>query len=106
MNEQFRQGDVFLEKIDIKLPKSIELIEKDNGRTILAYGEVTGHAHAIKSDSVKYYKDKKTTKLYLVVDNIAKLQHEEHDEIVLKPGIYEVVRQREYTPEAIRYVAD
>ena len=35
-----------------------------------------------------------------------RLVHEQHAAIVLGPGVYEVVRQREYTPEAIRRVVD
>ena len=107
MKEQFRQGDVFVEKCDISIVKeNFEEIPKDNNRTILAYGEVTGHAHAITSNSVAYVKEKNKGKLYLVVDNDAKLKHEEHKEIPLPAAIYEVIRQREYTPEEIRYVAD
>lgn len=107
MRDQFRQGDVFIEKCDVPIQEeNFEKIPKDNNRTILAYGEVTGHAHAITSEHVNYVKEKNTSKLYLIVDNTAKLKHEEHNEIPLAPAIYEVVRQREYTPEEIRYVAD
>ena len=36
----------------------------------------------------------------------ASVQHQEHAAIALEPGDYEVVLQREYTPEAIRRVRD
>jgi hypothetical protein len=36
----------------------------------------------------------------------AALEHDEHDTITLPPGSYRIVRQREYAPEEIRYVAD
>lgn len=36
----------------------------------------------------------------------ARIVHEEHGPITLTTGLYRVVRQREYTPTAIRNVAD
>lgn len=109
---QYRQGDVFVEVSGVSIESfkssgNFELLNKDeHGRIVLAYGEATGHAHAIKNSDVRYYREKNTNKLYLVVDNTAKLQHEEHKEIELKPKVYEVIRQREYTPKKIKYVAD
>jgi hypothetical protein len=43
---QFRQGDVYLRRVEA-LPKELREIPRDGGRIILAYGELTGHAHAI-----------------------------------------------------------
>lgn len=43
---QIRQGDVLLQAID-KLPAGCSEIKPDGNRIVLAYGEVTGHAHAI-----------------------------------------------------------
>ncbi len=40
-----RQGDVLLAKIE-KLPKDAIEIKTEESRVVLAYGEVTGHAHA------------------------------------------------------------
>lgn len=46
----FRQGDVLLRRVS-SIPKSAKAAEKKdqpgNSRIVLAYGEVTGHAHAI-----------------------------------------------------------
>ena len=45
--------------------------------------------------------------LYLRVgEEGVRIIHEEHDPIILDPGNYEIVRQREYSPEQIRNVAD
>jgi hypothetical protein len=41
-----RQGDVALVLVT-KLPEGCAEIPNDRGRIVLAYGEVTGHAHAI-----------------------------------------------------------
>lgn len=102
---QYRQGDVFIRKID-KLPKNLAPIEPDNGRNILAYGEVTGHAHALEATETKLYSASNDNVFLRVVSETALLTHEEHTEIKLPAGFYEVIRQREYMPEEIRYVAD
>lgn len=104
-----RQGDVLLRRV-ASLPKSAQVAEKKdqagNRRIVLAYGEVTGHAHAIYDlDSVDVFVTS-TGMMYLKVSKDAALQHEEHGTITLPPGNYERTIQREYSPEQIRNVAD
>jgi hypothetical protein len=41
-----RQGDVLLTPV-LSLPVGLKEVPLDKGRIVLAYGEVTGHAHAI-----------------------------------------------------------
>lgn len=105
---QIRQGDVFLELIED--PSSIEVGERvalDKGRVVLAYGEVTGHAHAIEGGGAILFRGKAANEdRFLRVLRIVDLTHEEHSKIALTPGLYRVRRQREYTPEEIRTVAD
>ncbi len=43
-----RQGDVLVLEID-DIPKDARRVPRDDGRVVLAYGEVTGHAHAIRA---------------------------------------------------------
>ena len=43
---KFRQGDVGLIPV-ASLPDGAKKVPRDKGRIVLAYGEVTGHAHAI-----------------------------------------------------------
>lgn len=43
---QARQGDVFIKAV-AKIPADAKVKPRDNGRVVLAYGEATGHAHAI-----------------------------------------------------------
>ena len=43
---------------------------------------------------------------YLQVVETTALKHEEHATVPLPKGVYRVVQQREYSPEAIRNVAD
>lgn len=100
-----RQGDVLLMKVD-KLPKDIKTKKTDNNRTVLAYGEVTGHAHAIYTKTVRLYKGENPFEQFLAVVKDSELRHEEHDTINLPAGFYKVIQQREYQPEEIRAVRD
>lgn len=111
---QYRQGDVLVEQIRRKRARTGRLVT-DAGRVILAYGEVTGHAHAVVEDdrrspmeelpAAQLFEEPDGAR-YLFVDRPCALVHEEHGRIALAPGCYRVVRQREYSPEAIRNVAD
>lgn len=102
----FFQGDVGIKKIS-KLPENLKEVSPDNGRNILAYGEVTGHAHALPIDNTKLYRSNDNNRLYLVVNNTSLLTHEEHDPIELGDGVYEIIQQREYDDEnEWRAVAD
>ena len=48
-----RQGDVLLIRV-AALPSVLTERPTDAGRVVLAYGEVTGHAHAVRGD-VRHY---------------------------------------------------
>ncbi len=98
----YRQGDVAASKVE-KLPKGSTKVLNE-GKIILAYGEVTNHHHRFEDGGVALYEyegDK-----YIKVEAKANLRHEEHDLITFEPGIYKVIQQREYSPEAIRKVTD
>lgn len=124
--QQFRQGDVLIVMVD-SLPKNVVAKPRDNGRVVLAYGEVTGHAHAIVEKKVVHYDapdaisaaeallasvglrrqltaENQPTFLELATE--APLQHEEHGTIKLPAGTAVVIRQREYSPTELRSVAD
>lgn len=100
----YRQGDVMLICVD-SIPAGGSPVARDKGRIVLAYGEVTGHAHAIEEEQVTMYEVDEALR-YLDVQLEAFLRHEEHGVIALAPGFYRVVRQNEYTPEVIHNVAD
>lgn len=104
----YRQGDVMIQRVEIELPADAESVEPDRGRVILAYGEVTGHAHAIKAGpTVQLLTVPGQDDRWLRIGSDgAELRHEEHATIALPPGLYRVRIQREYSPEAIRRVAD
>jgi hypothetical protein len=99
----YRQGDVLIERI-ASIPKTATKQKAENGRIILAHGEATGHHHSLDIDSADWWKS--GTDQFLNVTNPAKVVHQEHGAIELPRGKYRVLRQREYSPEAIRNVAD
>ena len=70
---------------------------------IVVEGEVTGHAHRLLSGQVL---EAAQQLLYLDILMHTQVVHEEHRAISLEPGMYQVIRQREYSPEAIRLVID
>jgi len=99
----YRQGDVLLQQIDT-LPAGASPVEWDE-RVILAYGEVTGHAHAISTNYATMYTWEGDR--LLEIKPGARLVHEEHATITLPAGYYKVIQQREYVPQALpRDVAD
>lgn len=110
---QFRQGDIFLEKIyfipewEPSTRTSIEGPDIENS-IILALGEATGHAHAIRNNIGKtvLMKDKNSENYFIMVLQESELTHEEHNKITLPIGNYRIIRQRQYTPKKIIQVAD
>lgn len=82
---------------------SIPADAKKLKRKELAFGEVTGHAH--RTDIGDLFETKEG-KLYLKVEKIAKISHEEHKTITLDPGCYHVNIKRQYTPEGWEAVRD
>ena len=72
-------------------------VARDDGRIVLAYGEQTGHAHAI-ADADAELIELETGERFLVTARGVSLRHEEHEAVELPPGSYRVVRQREYVP--------
>ena len=119
-----RQGDVLLTPI-AKLPAGCTEVPLDKGRIVLAYGEVTGHAHAIadhgqtlrQRDAAAEVAEAAIARAkarllvapsgerYLEVKEPVNLTHEEHTAHTIQPGIYQVPTQVEYAPAELRRVA-
>ena len=125
---QLRQGDVQIQQV-AGLPAGCKPITPEGHRIVLAHGEVTGHAHAIYDHLVQRQagpgaadeiaeaaiaRAQAKAKLwqaadgvrYLEVTETVTLRHEEHTQHTLPPGIYKLPTQVEYTPAALRRVAD
>ncbi|MFX0204583.1 MAG: hypothetical protein ACFFDT_01245 [Candidatus Hodarchaeota archaeon] len=99
-----RQGDLLLKKVD-KLPKRARTVKSD----VILEGEATGHAHRIIDGEIfRFWSQSSGDQLFVKADKGATLVHEEHTKIKLVPGIYEVIRQREYDPdtETTQWVMD
>lgn len=123
-----RQGDVLLTPVSA-IPAGCTEVPHDKGRIVLAYGEVTGHAHAIADHVVAkpmtpgaademaeaaIARAKTKARLltapsgerFLEVTEPVTLRHEEHDPHVIAPGFYQLPQQMEYTPAELQRVAD
>ena len=101
-NKQGRQGDVLLVKVEaIGEGKPIP---RENGKIVLAYGEVTGHSHVIASPFVKWIEVE--GERYVESDKSFQVKHDEHTTEWFAPGTYLVIQQSEYTPVAIVTVRD
>jgi hypothetical protein len=107
----YRQGDVLVIPVE-SIPERLDPVGLENGRVVLAHGEVTGHAHAIKAEGAALFRDPKLMAVFMRVSGDAPvaLEHDDHGTIMIPPGKYQVVRQREYSPGAVRgafrYVVD
>jgi hypothetical protein len=76
--------------------------KQEEKRCVLAYGEVTGHAHAFYGEDVAELEGNKL----IIKQANAELKHEEHSTHVFEPGIGEVTIQREYQMGEIKRVMD
>jgi hypothetical protein len=118
MDVMFRQGDVLVLRVEGDAGELGERVAepRDDGRVVLAYGEVTGHAHAIVDEAATLWRLAGDDRLLLVGgDTAVALRHEEHATIMVPPGAYVVRRQREFAPDGedeasafdrTRYVCD
>lgn len=95
----YRQGDLLFIRQDTR-PEA-DLTPRQS--KVIVAGEATGHAHRLTAGTILETPD---GTLYLDLLYPAKVVHEEHDPITLDSGFWLVVRQREYSPEAIRTVLD
>ena len=101
----YRQGDILLVRVHA-IPDGGRAVEAEDGRLILARGEVTGHHHSVAVADAELV-DVEARGVFLRIMEATPLVHQEHAAIVLAPGAYEVRRQREYEPgELPRQVAD
>lgn len=124
---QIRQGDVLIVPVKA-LPAGCVEVPNDRNRIVLAYGEVTGHAHAIADHRVHQPRPGAAGEIadaaiaraqakarlwqapsgerFLEVTHQVNLTHEEHTAHAIPPGIYRLPVQVEYTPSELRRVED
>ena len=82
---QKQQGDVLFKKVDTT-PKQSKPIPRKNGKFVLAEGEVTGHSHVIDAEEFV----SATGGEKFLVDPVEPAVHEEHGQVVLEPGIWQI----------------
>ena len=99
MNLIIRQGDVLI------IPSDIAAVGTKLPHLTLAEGEVTGHRHRISNGEAELF-DRDGILYLKVLSPTAILTHEEHAEVTIPQGNWEIKIQREYSPEGWRYVAD
>jgi hypothetical protein len=110
---QIRHGDVLLVQVEASECKGNSTTDR-----LLAEGEGHNHGHVIEGD-VSIYRngDDRFTTHFLEVKKGATLKHVlidrgvwtgEHTDILVPPGTYKVVKQREYDPyeQKVREVND
>ncbi len=103
------QGDVAFTRIDA-LPSGVVTAVAEDGNYVVAHSE-TGHNHVVAERSARMYNDINNSLVgYLVVEDVANLKHlrnyDTHETVQFDVGVYRINRQREYTPEGLRRVAD
>lgn len=113
--ERCAQGDVMFIRVD-SIPADAKLVTADSrGYFVIAKSE-THHDHVVKAaPNVQFYTTSDPQISYLQVIEATDametvLEHlrafDTHEAIRIDAGIYELRRQREYTPEGWRRVAD
>lgn len=113
------QGDILFRALSEKevedIRKTSTKVEPENGVYILAHSE-TGHHHVIAAGSNVLERIPSSnlpegiTACLLVMNEPGVLEHirsfDTHEPILFEKGAYEIRRQREYTPQGLRQVAD
>jgi hypothetical protein len=99
MRAHARQGDLLFLRQDTR-PGATLIARRSR---VIVEGEATGHAHRFQAGTILQAPD---GALSLEVPHTTQVVHEEHGPITLDPGLWPVVRQREYSPEAIRTVRE
>lgn len=102
------QGELFLVRVN-SIPKNAKKAKAVDGKFICGHSE-TGHHHVVDAKSAVMYDTDDAMVSYLNVEKETKLTHERgfdtHQPLTLLPGVYKIQRQREFTPEGWRAVAD
>lgn len=117
-----RQGDVTLVRVDERPPFVREASRDKHGRVVLAYGEASGHAHALHGQNVTGFRAQtREMAAFAGLDYIEvgggealDLKHEysdgrwthEHKPVTLAPGKYLRAVQVDEDDEGVREVAD
>ncbi len=114
MNKLYGHGDVIVKQIK-EIPEGLKVKKTTEGFNVLAYGEITGHAHCLVSDKTIVFEDGE--KMYLKCTEEVELKHQKldgtqaqdaHQTITLPKGDYQIgiVKEFDYFTGESRNVAD
>jgi len=95
----YRQGDIFMVSV-AAVPGTAK--PRPTRRLVIARGEATGHAHVLERPAERgataQLLDNGRDLYARIVGGSATVTHEEHGAIMLPPGEYQIVHQREFVP--------
>lgn len=102
---QVRQGDLLLESVEA-VPDGPEAAPENRSEgavLVIAEGEASGHAHAVRAAGVTFLVPPERGPSDLVlgwlrVEAQAALRHEQHAAVELPAGLYRITQQRRYDP--------
>lgn len=100
----YRHGDLLIMPVEL-IPKGLSP-KKD---TVLLEGEASNHFHRLGGGTVFKEEPRINNNFllgYFEIPTETPLTHEEHKTIILPPGKYKFMSQREYDPQANRRVID
>lgn len=104
------QGDVMFRRIDALPSGTVE--QPKSGPVVVAHSE-TGHHHAIDENQARLFErlERDPMVCFLSIDGkyadvVHHRPHDTHETVRLLKGVWEVRRQREWTPEGLRRVED
>ena len=110
-NNQAAQGDLLIRRIE-EIPSGFEVAASDvEGGVVVAHSE-TGHHHVMLAEpGVEVLRNlTEPGRAVVQVREVAHLEHRRtthrHETIEFTPGVYELRRQREETPQGWRRVVD
>jgi len=103
------RGDIALMRIK-ELPEGVVPHVPENGVYVVAHSE-TGHHHVVDQRRAQVYTHPEHVgSMFMVVEEDVELQHrrahDTHETVKFDAGVFRINRQREYTPQGFRNVAD
>jgi len=90
---QVAQGDVLFTPVK-QIPATVRPMAAEGGRYIFARGEATGHHHSSAAGTCALNLDEGGV-MFLTVEELTEVRHQEHGTVVLEPGVYRVDKQQE-----------
>ena len=113
MTQLLAQGDILFERVE-PTPITGVLVCAEVNEVVIAEGEATGHLHKLCGGATLYRDDALARDIpdHLYIGHVrvtgpaARLEHDEHAQIVIQPGTYRVRRQRQLDPSGFDIYGD